>query len=812
MRTFEINRLRDGLSVWVKYALLWLLLTFILRMGFFFVMNVSGLVQSSSFLTILSGVYFDLAVVLEISAIALVPVLIINYFSPKTTKALAVAFITLYVVAYGGLIGYYSNVNLPLDRVFFVYGVGEMYNIVVSSVSFSILPLLGVIVLVALYSFLIRFWNKRVKISNALSMGFLVVTMVFVIFFDFKALITRDKGYKSYQDYCLAANQLAYTLNDFNEYRIEQAEAEDFSMYDERVLEDARDYQNMFPDFTYVDIHYPFIRDANDPDVLGDLMNPTTDSKAPSFVFIIVESLGQRLSSVRPKMSFTPFLDSLKKESLYWPNCLALAERTFGALPNIFSSAPYGTKGFARTWEPIPYHNSILKEMSLNGYTLSFYYGGNASFDGQDEYMRGNGVGYVMKPEEADFDQEQKEQMMKENSWGMYDKDMFNAAIRHRDTTARNRQNADIYITLSTHEPWCFTGNEIYAKKVEEMVANTKAFGPDEKNTVLSNKKTFASFLYMDDCVKMLLDYYKSLPEFENTIFVIVGDHRMGRVYVSSSPLLKYNVPLIIYSPLLKKPKTFNAVVTHHDITPTITAYLSNNYDYVSADECHWLGTSLDTTAEFRSRQSVAFMRNSREEIEYLHDNYLLDRDRVFLISDSLNIEEIDDDAVRDSLTEYLRRYKNIDWYVTQNDYLWKKSSDVIDIYSENHEGSRFKKFEEKEHIDIMKPYRFKQNFEKIYLDVEFDYKNGNNADLEKIFTEYKIKSASVDFFRGYKFINLSSANADGTMHYKMKATFFLAGEDVKNADFKIQVFAKTAFDFEYKNLKIEVEGLPLKK
>ena len=231
MRTFEINRLRDGLSVWVKYALLWLLLTFILRMGFFFVMNVSGLVQSSSFLTILSGVYFDLAVVLEISAIALVPVLIINYFSPKTTKALAVAFITLYVVAYGGLIGYYSNVNLPLDRVFFVYGVGEMYNIVVSSVSFSILPLLGVIVLVALYSFLIRFWNKRVKISNALSMGFLVVTMVFVIFFDFKALITRDKGYKSYQDYCLAANQLAYTLNDFNEYRIEQAEAEDYSIF-----------------------------------------------------------------------------------------------------------------------------------------------------------------------------------------------------------------------------------------------------------------------------------------------------------------------------------------------------------------------------------------------------------------------------------------------------------------------------------------------------------------------------------------------------------------------------------------------------
>ena len=151
--------------------------------------------------------------------------------------------------------------------------------------------------------------------------------------------------------------------------------------------------------------------------------------------------------------------------------------------------------------------------------------------------------------------------MKKEHSWGMYDKDMFNAAIRHRDTTARNRLNTDVFITLSTHEPWCFKGNELYAKRVEEMVANTKSFGPEEKNTVLSNKKTFASFLYMDDCVRMLFNYYKSLPEFENTIFVIVGDHRMGRVYVSSSPLLKYNVPLIVYSPLLKSPKIGRAHV-----------------------------------------------------------------------------------------------------------------------------------------------------------------------------------------------------------------------------------------------------------
>ena len=811
MRNFDINRLFAGLSIWMKYSLLWLLLAFILRMGFFFVMLTAGLVQWSSFLTILSGVYFDVAVVLEISAITLVPLLIINYFLPKLARVLSVVFITLYIVIYGGLIGYYSNVNLPLDRVFFVYGLGEMYNIIVSSVKFSVLPVLGVLVLIALYSLLIRFWNRKISISKGLSLCFLLVTIVFVIFFDFKSLITNDKHYKSYQDYCLASNQIAYTLNDFNEYWKELARSEDFSSYDEQVIEDARKFQSLFPDFKYVDIHYPFMREANDPDVLGSLLNPTTDGKAPAFVFVIVESLGQRLSSDSPKMSFTPFLDSLKKESLYWPNCLALSERTFGALPNIFSSAPYGTNGFARTWEPIPYHNSILKEMSLNGYSLSFYYGGNASFDGQDEYMRGNGVGYIMQPSEADFDQEKKEQMMQEHSWGMYDKDMFNAAIRHRDTTAINRQFTDVFITLSTHEPWCFEGNEAYVKKVEDLVAETKSFGPVEKNTVLNNKQTFASFLYMDDCVRMLFDYYKSQPEFENTIFVIVGDHRMGRVYVNASPLLKYNVPLIIYSPLVKKPKTFKAVVTHHDLTPTITAYLSNNYDYISADECHWLGTSLDTTADFRSRQSVAFMRNSREEIEYMHGDYLLDRDRLFKVSDSLEIDEVSDDAVRDSLKEYLRCFKNVDWFVCQNDYLWKKSSDVVELYNETNERQISKVFVENEYYDIMKPYRFKHNYEKVYLEVEFDYTNDKNANLDDVITEFRIKGQNVDFYRGYKMSNLSTANGDGSMHYKVKTTFFLAGNDIKNADFVIDIYSKVKFDFKYKNLKINIEGLPLR-
>ena len=207
----------------------------------------------SAFSTILSGVYFDLAVVFFVGVIVLVPFLIINWLLPKTTKVLSIVFITVYVVVYCCLMGYFMNVTQPLDHVFFVYSSKELYSIVVSSVKFSFLPLVGVLVAALLYTLLLRFWNRKVQVGRWLAFSYLGVALLFVIVFNYKSLITNEKSYKSHQDYCLAVNQVAYTVHDFNEY-IKQ-NREDYSEYDDSVLKDAVAYQKRFPDFQYVDIH-----------------------------------------------------------------------------------------------------------------------------------------------------------------------------------------------------------------------------------------------------------------------------------------------------------------------------------------------------------------------------------------------------------------------------------------------------------------------------------------------------------------------------------------------------------------------------
>lgn len=796
-----------GLQEWTKFGLLWLLLAFVLRIAFFFVLKSAGNVGWSSLVTILSGVYFDITLVLFVAVIVLIPFLIINGLLPKTTKVLSLVFITLYVIIYGGLIGYYSNVMQPLDRVFFIYSPEELYNIVVSSVRFSVWPLLGVLVIICLYSLLIRFWNRKVKIGNWLMFSYFAIALLFVIIFNYKSLITNDKPYKTYQDYCLAVNQIAYTVNDFNDFNKQQKE--DYGIYDESVLKDAIAYQKRFPDFKYVDAHYPFLRLNNDPDVLGGYLNKTSDGKAPDFVFIIVESLGQRLSSSDPKLSFTPFLDSLKEESLYWPNCLSLAERTFGVVPNVFSSAPFDKLGFARMWWPIPDHNSILKDMSKNGYSLSFYFGGNAAFDGQDTYMLGNGVTYLMDPSEVDFDQENKAEMLENHSWGMYDREMFNAAIKHRDTVARNRPNTDIYITLTTHEPFYFKGQQPYIDRVRKMLAETKEFGPKEKANVTRNDYMYAAYLYADECIKELLDYYKTLPEYENTVFVIVGDHRTGCVFVNRNPLLVYNVPLIIYSPLIKSPKTFKGVVTHHDIAPTVTAYLHNNYDYQVDNECHWLGKSLDTSAVYHNNQSVAFMRNNRDVDQYLHGNYMLSRDRLYYIDTTLYGNEISDDSIKNQLKEYLRQYRNIDLYATRNDFLLKKPENIQELFSyENSETIDY-------HVvkDCVQHFydsiAFNGNFERIYVDVNFRYKIKNNADPQEIFMVFKTndKKPSSLFYKAYRLSELT-IDYNGENICRLKTTFFIVNEEIMDYPLDILIHAKQDLDIRCSDVKIKIEGL----
>ncbi|MDD7914481.1 hypothetical protein [Polaribacter ponticola] len=111
---------------------------------------------------------------------------------------------------------------------------------------------------------------------------------------------------------------------------------------------------------------YPFLKPSDaTPDVLGSFFN--VKEEKPNIVFIVVEGLGSEFVGDRDYSGFTPYLNSIIPESLYWDNFLCNTGRTFGAIPSLIGSLPFGEKGFLEI-EDTPTHVSlfsILKRMDI---------------------------------------------------------------------------------------------------------------------------------------------------------------------------------------------------------------------------------------------------------------------------------------------------------------------------------------------------------------------------------------------------------------------------------------------------------------
>src|SRR5207244_551693 len=78
-------------------------------------------------------------------------------------------------------------------------------------------------------------------------------------------------------------------------------------------------------------------------------------------VFLGVEGLGRAFSGPNAYLgSFTPFLDELAGQSLYFENFLASQGRTFASLPSILGSLPFAEQGFNSFGSRMPKSLTLL--------------------------------------------------------------------------------------------------------------------------------------------------------------------------------------------------------------------------------------------------------------------------------------------------------------------------------------------------------------------------------------------------------------------------------------------------------------------
>ena len=536
-------------------------------------------------------------------------------------------------------------------------------------------------------------------------------------------------------------------------------------------------FRNENPEWEINDSLFPLERCfPEDKNVLGPYFR-SIHSK-PNVVVIIVESLGNECNeNNNDGVSFTPFLDSLSKKSLFWKNCLSTTSRSYGAIPSIIGSLPYGRKGFQ--FGNMPDHQSLISILKNNAYQTNVFYGGDLTFDCISEFLIAQHTDY-MAPFYVCY-KKSKDKTQFGNWWGYFDHVMFDESMKVL-WQQQKKPMFNLFITITGHEKLKLSNSSqqnYYIRQTEQIIARL----PKEKHKEYEQHKArFAAMVYTDDCIRKFINTYAKHPDFEQTIFVITGDHASG---LNMKNVLAYHhVPLIIWSPLLISAQTFKAVVSHNDIAPSLLTLLKNNYHLQTPPNIHWLSDGLDTASYFRIQTRMPFLNYTREIREMIYNNYyynntnIWENEAVYLIDSNLNMKICYNDSLLLLLRNKLKIYKYIHLYTYHTNHLTTNS-----IFNEE----KYKPISFFSHPNIIKCTTPKEKPSEVDYKTFYLLKPQKFKNSDKTYKKLRISlSAEVyindsvyqDQYMDLRFVCKDKTN-DYTIVYKDKIVKFLNEEHV---------------------------------
>ncbi|MFU8859080.1 MAG: sulfatase-like hydrolase/transferase [Cyclonatronaceae bacterium] len=601
-----------------------------------------------------NGFLFDLSLVAAIGLILLLFHLAGRLVSFTLTTAFFYLVTTLLLLIYIALVQYYAEVLLPLGRDFYAYNAAEISDTVNTSIDFGLLRILPYILFPALvYPLSLLF--RRFASSDWYQYGMLAWLvaggLVWALFYP------KSSAYDSEVAYNVVVNKAAFFAGQSSTYFRDKAAG-----------------TSRIPEFSGRE--YPMLKPAAYEDVLGPFLE-TADSP-PNIVVILVEGLGGTFVGDQARYSgFTPFLDSLRSSGLFWDHFLSMSGRSFSAVPSALGSLPYGRNGFMEMGHTMPNHHSLISLLNENDYHTGYFCGYSSTFDQLDVFLERNGIDLLMDATHFTDDYAKMDEIQDGFTWGYADHDVYDRAFDFIDHLDHNRPRLDIFFTLNFHEPFIIPDQQKWLGVFTERL---DALDPDQnmRREFETYKEVFAALLYTDDAIRMLIDEYKKRPRFEETIFIIAGDHRIAPI-PHASRIDRFHVPFIIWSPLVKEPRTMHSVSTFMNITPTLLGHLSETYNLMLPDSTHLMGGVIDTSTAFRAVHELPFMRNKDQMIDYMYRNLFLAGDQLFRITEGMGLERVNDDELQESMKRWLLDFQSVNEYVTVQNKLLPADSRFLE-------------------------------------------------------------------------------------------------------------------------------------
>lgn len=398
-----------------------------------------------------------------------------------------------------------------------------------------------------------------------------------------------------------------------------------------------------------LDSKFPFLKTEDTKDFLGAYLNKAT--RPPNLVILVIEGLGHAYSSENGYIgNFTPFIGSLKKQSLYWDNNMSSSGRTFSVLPTLTGSLPFAMHGFLEQ-DTLPDNFNLFNILKHNGFNTGFFYGGHSNFDFMKKFMDYNKIDRLID-QEAFAPPYKKLPEKGGESWGYEDQAVFSKLLEVQKV--QQAPYFHVLLTLSTHNPFLINNAAHYEQLFDQRIASME-LSSTQKKWALENRTQLVSVLNLDDAMEQFFKEYSKRPDFANTIFVITGDHAMPEIPLQSK-IDRYHVPLLIYSPLLKEAKTFHNFVSHFDVAPSLLAYYRENFALKTPAQVTWIGQGLDKGVSAKG-EGIAMMQSKNQLADFVRGNYHLSEGQLYQLDGTLN-EDVASDAAKEEMSKRFELFK----------------------------------------------------------------------------------------------------------------------------------------------------------
>ena len=560
------KRIRISIGMLGVYIGLFTLLRIVFMLVF--IEEIQTLSSTLLIKSIFIGLRFDIRlaiyIVLPFLLLSILPIFNFNFIH-KVWKSYWFIIFAIVLCMYVADIGYYSYLNNRLDAS--IIGLAKNFYISINMIweTYPVIPFI--------FFFIVYLWFFSI-----------IIKKLHVIVDDYSIIISKSKstimhvlvififlgtGWGKLSGYPFRWSDAFYSTN----HIANQLAINPILYFLNTYLWRAESY-----DVDNVKKYYPFIakhlgiHNINDSTYsLNRFIEPSeTQTIKPNVIIFFLETFPTyKIGYFGNPLNPTPNFDSIARQSIIFTNFFVPKFSTAGSIFSAMTGLPdVSTTDKSSTRDPLAHKQHFLLN-ELEGYKKHFFIGGSANWGDMGGFFRGN-VDQMEIYEEGSYSASAI------NAWGISDYDLMMEA--HNIIKEEEEPFFSIILTAGNHSP--------HTVPIIDKFKRVK-FTNEHKKYGFSHENELNAFRFMDFALGEFIHSAKEENYYNNTIFVILGDHGVGHHSQHNNygalSFHNFHVPLTIYSPGLKiTHEEIDEVVSSIDLMPTLMGLLNAPYTNTS--------------------------------------------------------------------------------------------------------------------------------------------------------------------------------------------------------------------------------------